>query len=97
MPSAEPTALGAVEGDVAVIDLRLIEWLKTGAEGDPAALLADLDATLLRPLLEGVERRRMRLRLRAASETDYRLGPGSLRCFWRPARRAAARWSGARD
>lgn len=72
--------------DALVIDLRLLEMLKTGIASDIESLLRDLDENLLQPLLRLQQRDRRRLLLRAGFEFDFELGPFSALRFWRAAR-----------
>jgi len=72
--------------DALVIDLRLLETLKTGVASDIESLLRNLDNFLLQPLLRLQRRDRRRLVLRAGFEFDFELSPFSALRFWRAAR-----------
>lgn len=77
---------GAAAGaDSIVVDLRLLECLKTGSPFSLEELLEEIDRDLLQPLLQRVGRERCRLRLRAGHEFDYEIGAGSRLRFWRKA------------
>ena len=83
-----PRALSKIEGGIedknaTVVDLKLLEMLKLGAEVEPAEVLRDIDRKLLGPLLDAVRRNRQRLQLRAGYEYDYIFGPASAWKFWR--------------
>ena len=80
-------------GNAAVIDLRLLELLKTGTTTELDQLLLDIDDRLLQPLLRSVERDRKNLRLRAGYEFDLELAPGAKLKFWRRPRTLAT-WRG---
>ena len=84
-------ALGGLGGgnDVAVIDLRLIELLKTGFDMEPDQLLLDIEHRLLTPILAAARRDRRKLLLRAGYEYDYLLTSFSDLKFWRPTRNLA--------
>jgi hypothetical protein len=79
-----PPSAGAV-----VVDLRLLEMLKTGAETGLEAVLLDIDRQLLQPLLEAAGSSRMPLVLHAGYEFDFYLAPSSRWKFWRPPRSLA--------
>ncbi len=69
--------------DCIVVDLRLLECLKTGSAHSLDALLQEIDGNLLQPLLQRIGRGR--LRLRAGHEFDYEIGANSRLRFWRKA------------
>jgi hypothetical protein len=73
----------------AVVDLRLLEMLKSGAETGLEEALLDIDRRLLRPLLETTAGRRRPLLLHAGYEFDFYLPPSSGWKFWRPPRSLA--------
>lgn len=79
--------------EAAVIDLRLLEQLKTGAAKQLAPLLLDIENRLLQPLLRMIERDRTSLCLRAGFESDLELGAGAMLKFWRRPRNLAS-WTG---
>lgn len=79
--------------EAAVIDLRLLEQLKTGAAKKLAPLLLDIENRLLQPLLRAIERDRANLCLRAGFESDLELGAGAMLKFWRRPRNLAS-WAG---
>ncbi len=69
--------------DAVCIDLRLLELLKTGVATELDQLLLDIEASLLTPLLNIVDKKRRRLRLRAGFEFDFELTPVAGLKFWR--------------
>ena len=71
-------------GDAILIDLRLIEFLKTGLAADLDELLLDIDRKQLKPLLQFAAKGRNLLILRAGSEFDFELKPTARMKFWRP-------------
>lgn len=72
--------------NAAVVDLRLLEMLKTGADSGLDSLLLDIDRRLLQPLLVAAKRARRPLVLRAGYEYDFYLPPAAAWKFWRPPR-----------
>ena len=70
--------------DALVIDLRLLELLKTERTVPLDQLLLDIDHRLLKPLLAMVHKGRTQIRLRAGYEFDFALQPSALMKFWRP-------------
>lgn len=91
-PLDDVTSLGP-SSDAAVIDLRLLELLKTGATTELHQVLLDIDKRLLQPLLRTVERDRKSLCLRAGHEFDLELAPSAALKFWRRPRTLAT-WPG---
>ncbi|MDH3636365.1 MAG: hypothetical protein OES20_16830 [Gammaproteobacteria bacterium] len=79
--------------DSVVIDLRLLELLKTGVDKEPDPLLLNIDNDLLRPLMQAVEKHRCRLTLMAGYNENFELGPGARLKFWRP-HRTLSYWAG---
>ncbi len=71
-------------GDAILIDLRLIEFLKTGVAAKLDQLLLDIDRNLLKPLLAAAAKGRSDLTLRAGYEFDFELKPTARMKFWRP-------------
>jgi hypothetical protein len=69
--------------DALVVDLRLIEFLKTGLVIPLEQLLLDIDTRLLKPLLAMVEKGRMQIVLRAGYEIDFEMKPSARMKFWR--------------
>ena len=69
--------------DSLVIDLRLMEWLKTGLDTPLDQLLLDIDCKLLQPLLTMIEKGRIQVVLRAGYEFDFELKPPARFKFWR--------------
>ena len=75
--------------DAAVIELRLLELLKTGVATELDQMLRDIDSGLLQPLLRAVERDRKSICLRAGAESDFEMKPGATLKFWRRPRTLA--------
>lgn len=73
----------AKTGDALVIDLRLLELLKTERQVPLEQLLLDIDHTLLEPLLAMVHKGRTQIVLHAGYEFDFVLKPSALMKFWR--------------
>ena len=73
----------AKPGDALVIDLRLLELLKTERQAPLEQLLLDIDHTLLEPLLAMAHKGRTQIVLRAGYEFDFVLKPSALMKFWR--------------
>jgi hypothetical protein len=69
--------------DALVIDLRLIETLKTGHAVPLDQLLLDIDRRLLQPLLAKFAKGRLQVVLRAGYEFDFELKPSARLKFWR--------------
>jgi hypothetical protein len=80
----------------AVIDLRLLELLKTGMASELDQLLLDIETRLLQPLLRALERDRKSLYLRAGHESDFEMAPSAALKFWRRPRTLAT-WSGGAE
>ncbi len=73
----------AAAGDAIVVDLRLLETLKS-VRADPLdALLLDLEQRVFAPACALAERGGHRLSLCAGFEADFELGPYSRLRFWR--------------
>jgi hypothetical protein len=66
-----------------IVDLRLLQSLKTGLEGSLDRILLDIDNNLLAPVLREYTRSRLTLRLRAGYRHDFVLRPGAKLKFWR--------------
>ena len=79
--------------DAIVIDLRLLELLKTGEAREPGPLLLDIDNDLLGPLMQVAAKHRCRLTLMAGYDVNFELGPGARFKFWRP-HRTLSHWAG---
>lgn len=79
--------------DAVVIDLRLLELLKTGEAREPGPLLIDIDKNLLGPLMQAVGKHRCSLTLMAGYDVNFELGPGARFKFWRP-HRTLSHWAG---
>ena len=82
LPVTEWTDLGSGEiPELAVIvDLRLLQLLKSGSDARPEELLLDIEQTILAPVMS---RRPRCLTLRAAYHHDFVLARGSGLRFWR--------------
>jgi hypothetical protein len=70
--------------DAVVIDLRLLELLKTQGSVPLDQLLLEIDHRLLKPLLAMVHKGRAQIVLRAGYEFDFVLKPSAMMKFWRP-------------
>ncbi len=70
-------------GDALIVDLRLLQWLKTGLDTRLDQILLDIEHNLLKPVLQGLTGRRASLRLRAGYRHDFELRPGAKLKFWR--------------
>ena len=79
--------------DAVVIDLRLVELLKTGVAEDLDQILLEIDRNLVKPLLRAGEKHRCSLILMAGYELDFEMRPGARLKFWRP-QRTIFHWSG---
>jgi hypothetical protein len=79
------TEIEKIDGcvDALVIDLRLIEFLKTGLVIPLEQLLLDIDTRLLKPLVAMLEKGRMQIVLRAGYEIDFEMKPSARMKFWR--------------
>ena len=80
-------------GDALFVDLRLLEFLKTGASADLGQLLLDIERNLVQPALARAAKNRARLLLRAGYEYDFELKPRDVLKFWRQARTLGS-WAG---
>jgi hypothetical protein len=65
-----------------IIDLSVLQAMKTDAESNLQALLQRIEKKLFKPLLGAVSKQKCSLRLRAGSGFDYRLKPVSMFRFW---------------
>ena len=82
--------------DALVIDLRLLELLKTERTVPLDQLLIDIDHQLLKPLLAMVHQGRTQIVLRAGYEFDFTLQPSALMKFWRPQKNLSS-WASVGD
>lgn len=73
----------------AVVDLRLLELLKSNARGELEPILRDIDSRLLQPLLAAIRRNRGSLQLHAGYDYDFYLPPSAAWKFWRRPRSLA--------
>jgi len=74
---------GADLGDALIVDLRLLELLKSGLDTRLDELLLDIEGRLLRPVLQALQRRPLPLLLRAGYRLDFTLGARARFKFWR--------------
>jgi len=65
-----------------IIDLSVLQAMKTHAESNIQALLQGIEQKLFQPLLAAVSKQQCSLRLRAGSRFDYRLTPFSSLKIW---------------
>jgi hypothetical protein len=75
--------------DIVVVELRLLEMLKSGAADSLDAALEDIEQRVLQPALRAAGAGRRTLWLRAAWQQDYRLAPAASLKFWRRPRSLA--------
>ena len=73
-------------GDALVVDLRLLEFLKSGSNDDLGQLLTDIESSLIKPALARASKNRARVLLRAGYEFNFELKPGDSLKFWRQGR-----------
>ena len=90
----QPESLQAIDESppvdaAAIVDLRLLELLKSDARGELEPVLLDIDSRLLRPLLSARRGRRGPLLLRAGFDCDFYLPPSANWKFWRRPRSLA--------
>ena len=90
LPEAGP------EADVALVDLRLLELLKAGADDSLDAALEEIEREVLVPALRAARAGRRTLWLRAGWQSDYRLAPRAELKFWRRPR-SLADWPAESD
>jgi hypothetical protein len=69
--------------DTVVVDLRLLQLLKSGLDRKLDELLLEIECELLAPLLHTLAQRPHSLWLRAGYRVDFELKPGSRFKFWR--------------
>jgi hypothetical protein len=69
--------------DAVVVDLRLLQLLKSGIDQSLDELLLDIEAELLAPVLQKITQRPQPLWLRAGYKLDFELKPGARFKFWR--------------
>jgi hypothetical protein len=79
------SSVGACDdfSDVLIVDLRLLQWLKTGLDMDLDEILLDIERNLLAPVLGGFSRGGLTLRLCAGHRHDLELRPIVKMKFWR--------------
>ena len=70
-------------GDAVVIDLRLLQLLKSGLERKLDELLLDIERELLAPVVQSLAKRPRSLWLRAGYRLDFELTPAARFKFWR--------------
>jgi hypothetical protein len=70
-------------GAALIVDLRLLQLLKTGSDARLDELLLEIENQLLKPLLRALRRRPAPLLLRAAYRLDFALGAHARFKFWR--------------
>ncbi len=79
------SALGAnpEPANIVVVDLRVVEFLKTTTDTGIDQLLLDIDSNLLKPIATITSRGHKKLVLRAGYEVDFELKPSAKLKFWR--------------
>jgi len=70
-------------GDALIVDLRLLQLLKTGDDARLDELLLEIENQLLKPLMQALQQRPVPLLLRAAYRLDFALGARARFKFWR--------------
>ena len=83
-------------GHSLIIDLRLMEWLKTGSAAELDRLLLDIDRNLIKPILSSLAKG-THLVLRAGYELDFELRRGARMKFWRRHKSLASWTANAHD
>jgi len=66
-----------------IVDLRLLQYLKSGLDWKLDELLLDIERGILRPLLKTLPRRQGPLKLRGGYNLDFELKPTDRFKFWR--------------
>jgi hypothetical protein len=69
--------------DAVIVDLRLLQLLKSGLERKLDELLLDIERGLLAPVLQALAKRPRPLWLRAGYRLDFELTPAARFKFWR--------------
>ena len=69
--------------DALIVDLRLLQILKTATEANLEECLLAIEEEVLQPLLRAIDRRRCGLLLRAGYRFDFELGKFAALRFWR--------------
>ncbi len=75
-----------VEGDTLVVELELLQALKSSQNADLPALLESLEYRLFKPLLKVVKAGRINIRLRAGHEFDFLLSRAAMFKLWKKPR-----------
>lgn len=81
--SCRNIAAGDDSHDAIIVDLRLLQYLKSGLDGNLDELLLDIESSILKPLLESLPRRAGPLQLRGGYHLDFELKPADRFKFWR--------------
>jgi hypothetical protein len=81
--SCRNIAAGDDSHDAIIVDLRLLQYLKSGLDGNLDELLLDIESSILEPLLESLPRRAGPLQLRGGYHLDFELKPADRFKFWR--------------
>jgi len=81
--SCRNIAAGDDRHDAIIVDLRLLQYLKSGLDGNLDELLLDIESSILKPLLESLPRRAGPLQLRGGYHLDFELKPADRFKFWR--------------
>jgi hypothetical protein len=80
--SASLEACAGVDGAV-IVDLRLLQLLKTGLDSPLDRLLLEIERDLLAPVFAALAKRPVTLLLRAGYRLDFELKPSARLKFWR--------------
>ena len=74
---------GDDSNDAIIVDLRLLQYLKSGLDWNLGELLLDIERSILEPVLESLPRRPGPLKLRGGYHLDFELKPADRFKFWR--------------
>jgi hypothetical protein len=83
LESCRNIAAGDDSNDAVIVDLRLLQYLKSGLDWNLDELLLDIDRSILEPLLKSLPRRPGPLKLRGGYHLDFELRPADRFKFWR--------------
>ena len=81
--SCRNIAAGDDSNDAIIVDLRLLQYLKSGLDWNLGELLLDIERSILEPVLESLPRRPGPLKLRGGYHLDFELKPVDRFKFWR--------------
>jgi hypothetical protein len=81
--SCRNIAAGDDSNDAVIVDLRLLQYLKSGLDWNLDELLLDIERSILGPALKSLPRRPGPLKLRAGYRLDFELKSADRFKFWR--------------